>query len=156
MPTVLGGRSRTSQSLPTATSNIVPNQLPGCFCAQFHSLVSPYRRISWKGRTGSLHLVTHTLFIYPDLLSFLRDIFIAEHIYLFLIEFYLNSWTIWCAITLLMRSSNHKNLKLVLKKPQHLERKATRVLLPSRWASWGDLRPLSKDVLCCCWPIQRK
>ena len=31
----------------------------------------------------------------------------------------------------------------------------TRKLLPSRWASWGDTRLPSRDVLCCSCPIER-
>ena len=80
---------------------IVLNQPPGCFSARFYCLnvESPPWRAGRQFTLGN----THT-FTYPDLLSFLQNLFIAKEIYLlFLIEFYVNRlndfdvlWPCWC------------------------------------------------------------
>jgi hypothetical protein len=116
---------------------------------------SPHRRISTlESRAGSSHLATHA-FTYPDLLSFLRIRFIAKQIYLlFSIKFYVNRLNDYLCNGL--ESINFK-LQAPTTRAQgnNVFRITTRHLLPSRWASWGDMRPSSRDLLCYSCPIQR-
>ena len=101
------------------------------------------------------HLAIHHIFKYLDLPFFFTNISFALQIYfLFLIEFYVNRLN-----NLMCHSFVGAIIKTSSFKLQQLERKTTmcsetRCLLPSRWASWGDMRPPSRDVLCCSFPIQ--
>jgi hypothetical protein len=144
------------QSLPPANfAEVVLNRPPGCFCPRFYCLAlliveSP----PWR---AGPHLATHS-FTYPDLLLFfLRNFSIAKQIYLlFIIKFMWTDCTILCAMAFVDSIFKHQ-LQAPTTRAQvnNVFRILTRSLLPSRWASWGDMRPSSRDLLCCSWPIQR-
>ena len=97
-----------------------------------------------SGRAGpEVHTWPNTLYL--DLLSFLRNIFIAKQIYLlFLIEFYVNRLNNLMCHGL---DTFFKSFKLqAWRKATTFSGYQQEVFLPSRWASCGDMRPFSRDV----------
>ena len=133
------------QSLPTAS--IVLNRPPGCSSTRFYCLFSPHPRIStWEGWTGSSHLAMHMLFTYTDLLSFLRNIFIAKQIYfLLLIKYFVNRLNDLMFHGLV--DTIFKSYKLqAWRKATTCSNNQQEVFILSRWTIWGDMRPPSRDI----------